>query len=202
MPRPQEVFDKLEKNFEPENLEEFLAINSNTTIGDLTTSLDSVIGENTIPQNKSSTGVLRQSIDVNVLRIDTRLKYQILMEEYGTFLDKGVNGRLRKFGAPFSFKKGNIPRKAAMEFIAAKGITKWKNKSGKVVIDVNKLSVKTGQSKSVKRANKFKAIAFLAGRAIANYGIKPTNFFTDVINDEWVDDLKLNIEKQLAKGFE
>jgi hypothetical protein len=202
MPRSQDVFDKLEENFKPKNIEEFLAVNRSETIGALTDSIDNVIGINTVPQNKSSTGVLRQSIDIDITSKPESLRYQIKMEEYGKFLDEGVNGRLRKFGAPYSFKKGNIPRKAAMEFIAAKGITQWKNKSGKVVIDVNKISVKVGESKSVKRANKFKALAFVAGRAIANYGIKPTHFFTDVINDEWQENLKDDIGKQLAKGFE
>jgi hypothetical protein len=201
MPRSKDLFDKLDKNFTPENLEQFLAISSSETVTELTESLDSVIGENSVPQNKSSTGVLRQSINVDIIKVEDGIRYQIKMDSYGKFLDKGVNGRLKKFGAPYSFKKQNIPQAAAREFIAAKGITKWKNKSGKVVLDANKISVKTGQSKSVKRANTFKTIAWLAGRAIANYGIKPTNFYSDVIDDKWIADLKDNIGKQLVKGF-
>ena len=190
------LFDKFDKAFEPKNIQEFILQKYRQgTIDALTDSLQKV--------NRVSTGELSQSVDVRVFEEGGVVSFQIIMEDYWKFVDKGVDGRLKKVGSPYSFKKKNISQLAAKEFVTARGITQWKDRSGKVTLDVNAppKRLKAGQSKSLSRNNKFKTLYYLAGRAIANYGVKPTDFYTDVINEDWIEGVKEDIAATIAKGF-
>jgi len=194
--RSKALFDKFDEAFEPKNIQEFILKKyKQGTIDALTDSLQKV--------DRVSTGELSQSVDVRVFEDGGVVSFQIIMEDYWKFVDKGVDGRLKKVGSPYSFKKKNISQIAAKDFVTARGITTWKDKSGKITLDVNAppKRLKVGQSKSITRSNKFKSLYFLAGRAIANYGVRPTHFYTDVINEDWIEGVKKDIAETIVKGF-
>ena len=80
-----------------------------------------------------------------------------LMEEYGQYQDKGVNGFLQNHGSPFGYRDKRPPLKALDRWIVRRGIAP-RDKDGKFL---------SRQS-----------LQFLISRKIFFEGIKPSLFFT------------------------
>ena len=79
------------------------------------------------------------------------------MEDYGTFQDKGVNGKFKQYGAPYSYTNKMPPPSKLDKWIVRKGIAP-KDKQGKFISR--------------------KSLQFLIARSIYRNGIKPSLFFT------------------------
>jgi hypothetical protein len=79
------------------------------------------------------------------------------MEDYGTFQDKGVNGKKKQYGAPYSYTTKMPPPTKLDKWIVRKGIAP-KDKQGKFISR--------------------KSLQFLIARSIYFNGIKPSLFFT------------------------
>ncbi len=83
-----------------------------------------------------SSGDLRNSIQSDIVLDENGYIVNILMNEYGEFQDKGVNGTEISWGSPFSFKKmmspslldkwivkkGIAPRGSGGEFLSRSGL--------------------------------------------------------------------------------
>jgi hypothetical protein len=110
------------------------------------------------------------------------------MEEYGAFVDEGVQGKMttsRAPNSPFRFgsgsgKKGGLT-KAIEKWIKRKGI-KGRGKDGRFITD--------------------KSLTFLISRSIYQHGIKPSLFFTkpfekafDRLPDEVLEQFGLDIDE-------
>jgi hypothetical protein len=121
------------------------------------------------------------------------------MEEYGTFVDKGVKGAKssqRAPRSPYRFGSGR-GKKGGL----TKGIDKWVKRKG-----IQFRDKKTGRFMS------YKSTAFLIRRSIYNKGIKPSMFFTKPFEnafkrlpDEIVEKFGLEVDEFLEhalKDFE
>ena len=147
-------------------------------------------------------GTLQSSIRVEVEHNDSIVSFIIYMDDYWKFVDKGVSGTKKKFDTPFSFKKKNINQRAALDFIAARGLYEWKDKTGKVVFTTRK-KVRNRKTKAFRpKSDNYKTLGFLVGRSISNWGVKPTNFYSDVINEAWMNNFKERASKALKKDVQ
>ena len=86
------------------------------------------------------------------------------MEDYGTFQDKGVNGKKKQYGAPYSYTTKMPPPSKLDKWIVRKGIAP-KDKQGKFISR--------------------KSLQFLIARSIYRNGIKPSLFFTKPFEDAY-----------------
>lgn len=142
---------------------------------------------NLIDADKDQPGKLIQSIDVEIKELGTKLTFSLRMEDYWVFVDEG-----RKPGAKMP------PQKAILDFIKVRGIK------------ANPKRVKTGiKNKKIKKALKqisrdksLKQVAFLIGRGIKKHGIKPTNFFSSVVDGALIERLKSDLTAALKKDIE
>ena len=109
-------------------------------------------------RNKVSSGRLYKSIRGSKIRATNRsLQFNIEMEDYGTFIDKGVSGVKRKFNTPYTYRDKMPPPSSLDNWIVRKGIAP-RDEKGKFI--------------------KRKSLQFLIARGIYNNGIKPSLFFT------------------------
>jgi len=132
---------------------------------------------NLLKAKKKASGRLYDSIDVEQT---TSLSLNFIMEEYGEYLDKGVNGKKKKWGAPFSYTNKMPPTKSLDKWLVLKGIAP-RDKNGKFI---NRQSLK-----------------FAIAKNIYNKGIKPTLFFTkpfekgfDRLDNKLIEAFGLDVE--------
>lgn len=123
--------------------------------------------------NKVVSGNLAQSIEAKTKIFGQSISLEVYMDGYWKFLDRGVNGTVVKRGSEYSFKKKNLKAGVMEKFIRNRGIKQYKSKSGNVIFDVNKAKDKS---------KGYKTLAFLLGRGVSKFGIKPTNFVEEGIN--------------------
>lgn len=155
--------------------------------------------------DKDQPGKLIQSIDVKVKTEGTNVRFTLSMEDYYKFVDEGVQGTEgSSITSEFKFKKAGkrIPLDSIKKFIAARGISPAQNiKRGKQLSLIKNKKIK----KVIKKINKQKDLdntAFAIGTSIKKHGIKPTYFFSDVINGELYTQMKIDIEKELGRTIE
>jgi len=107
-------------------------------------------------------------------------------EEYGIFIEKGVNGWNKSQKSTFSFKKKNLAKGVMEEYIKTSRMRLrkvFKNSSGQ----------KVSQFVPKTEAN-IKAAAFMMGRAIARDGIVRTNFMSKA-NTRAFEEQRQNLEQ-------
>jgi len=139
-------------------------------------------------QGKDSTAKLSKSIDSNVDVFKNSFSLSFLMEDYGTFQDKGVKGKSSSAKAPnspFRFGSGT-GRKGGL----TEGINKWVQRKRFQFRDR-----KSGRFLS------YKSTAFLISRSIYQKGIAPSLFFTKPfekafkgLSKDLLEPFKLDIE--------
>jgi len=137
--------------------------------------------------NRKDTKKLQKSISYDLDINKNSFSLAFIMEDYGSFVDKGVRGKKTSSKAPrspFKFgtgsgKKGGLTKSIAT-WIKRKGI-KGRGKDGRFITD--------------------KSLTFLISRSIYQHGIKPSLFFTKPFEkyftglpDELVEAYGLEIE--------
>ena len=131
--------------------------------------------ENLIAANKGG-GALEDSIKgTPVSESGSSLMFQILMEDYATFVDKGVSGTKTKYDTPYSYTDKMPPPSALDKWTVRKGIAPRDDKG---------------------RFMPRKSLQFLIARSIYRDGIKPSLFYTEPYHKY----LK-NISKRLEKSY-
>jgi hypothetical protein len=68
-------------------------------------------------QNKNVDKKLYNSLDNEIEVGANSFRMAFLMEDYGTFQDKGVSGTKRKYNTPFSYKSKKPPLKPITEWV-------------------------------------------------------------------------------------
>lgn len=106
---------------------------------------------------KNSSKKLYKSIEGDVEAYPNSIMLSFTMENYGWFQDQGVNGKKKKYGAPFSYRDKMPPAKVFDKWIVRRGIAP-RDKNGKFISR--------------------KSLKFLIARSIFQNGIKPSLFFT------------------------
>lgn len=143
--------------------------------------------QNLIELDKDQPGNLIQSINVDIEHKGSKLTFTLEMEDYWKYVDAG-----RKQGSKMP------PQAAMLEFIKVRGIK------------ANVKKIQTGlKSKRIKKALKqinrdraLKQLAFAIGKSIKKKGIKPTYFFSDVVNEDLYLRLKEDLTKALGQDIE
>ena len=131
--------------------------------------------ENLIAAKKGG-GALEDSIKgTPVSESGSSLTFQILMEDYATFVDKGVSGTKTKYDTPYSYTDKMPPPSALDKWTVRKGIAPRDDKG---------------------RFMPRKTLQFLIARSIYRDGIKPSLFYTEPYHKY----LK-NISKRLEKSY-
>ena len=134
---------------------------------------------------KYASGKLLKSVKHTIKEEAGEIVLKFQMEEYGQFVDKGVNGYDKKRGSPFSYKRkdANHKPKRKSEFITQ--LMKWCQKKGMP-----------------------KGAAFPIRRNIWRFGIAPTQFFTiptkrrQAFFEKQMESLMVkDIENQIIKEF-
>ncbi len=131
--------------------------------------------ENLVAAKKGG-GALEDSIKgTPVTEEGSSLMFQILMEDYATFVDKGVSGTKTKYDTPYSYTDKMPPPSALDKWTVRKGIAPRDDKG---------------------RFMERKTLQFLIARSIYRDGIKPSLFYTEPYHKY----LK-NISKRLEKSY-
>ena len=134
--------------------------------------------------------------------IETATGYDVIFttkEEYGIFIERGVNGWKKSQGSRFKFKGKNLAKGVMEEYIKTS-----KMRLRKVFINKNGQKVSKFVTKSGKEGEKnIKAAAFMMGRAIARDGIIKTNFMSKA-QERAFEESKEKIAESFAfeKAFE
>ena len=134
--------------------------------------------------NRNSSKKLYDSLDKEIEVGANSFRLAFLMEDYGTYQDKGVSGTKRKYNTPFSYKSKKPPLKPIMEWVTKRRF-QFRNKE-------------TGKFMS------YKSTAFLVRNGIFKNGIKPSLFFTkpfekafERLPDELIEAYGLDVEQFL-----
>jgi hypothetical protein len=113
--------------------------------------------KNLTNKQKNASKNLYNSINGEVKASPNSIQLFFEMNQYGTFQDKGVSGKQRKYDTKFSFKNKRPPSKPFEEWAKKKGIVP-RSKDGRFI--------------------SYKSLGFLIARSVFNKGIKPSLFFT------------------------
>jgi hypothetical protein len=139
---------------------------------------------NLTKQGKNVDKKLYNSLDKEIEVGANSFRMAFLMEDYGTFQDKGVSGTKKKYDTPFSYKSKRPPLKPIQDWVTKRRF-QFRNKE-------------TGKFMS------YKSTAFLITRGIFKNGIKPSLFFTkpfekafERLPDELVEAYGLDVEQFL-----
>jgi hypothetical protein len=116
-------------------------------------------------QNKVSSGNLYNSIKGSEVKVSANsIEFSIEMEDYGTFIDKGVNGKKFAYTTPYSYKDKMPPPSKLDKWIVKRGIAP-RDKNGKFIDR--------------------KSLQFAIAKSIFNNGIKPSLFFTKPFEEQY-----------------
>jgi len=172
LPLDRSAVEFINKDFTPTTVPEVLAVYQDEIINALKTNLEEA--------HRVSTGTLTQSIRVDVEQDEDVVSFTLFMEDYWRFVDEG---RAKGGKQP--------PIDAMLDFIKFRGI---------VPKQPRRKSLKP-KKKSLSMDKRRKSLAFAMAKSIKEKGIKPTNFFSDVVNDNLKKRLTNDISKALAKDI-
>lgn len=134
-------------------------------------------------QNKNVDKKLYNSLDNEIEVGANSFRLAFLMEDYGTFQDKGVSGTKKKYNTPFSYKSKKPPLKPITEWVTKRRF-QFRKDNGKFM--------------------SYKSTAFLVRNGIFKNGIKPSLFFTkpfekafERLPEELVEAYGLDVEQFL-----
>ena len=108
-------------------------------------------------QNKNVDKKLYNSLDKEIEVGANSFRLAFLMEDYGTFQDKGVSGTQKKYNTPFSYKSKKPPLKPITDWVKKRRF-QFRKDNGKFM--------------------SYQSTAFLVRNGIFKNGIKPSLFFT------------------------
>jgi hypothetical protein len=133
-------------------------------------------------------GDLERSIEGSDVKVTKRsLEFEIKMNDYGVFQDKGVSGVKKKYNTPYSYKQKMPPPSKLDKWIVRKGLAP---RSG------GKFTGRTISAVGFK-----KSIQFLIARSIFFNGIRPSLFFTTPFK-KYAKDLPSQLETAFSLDTE
>lgn len=134
-------------------------------------------------QNKNVDKKLYNSLDKEIEVGANSFRLAFLMEDYGTFQDKGVSGTQKKYNTPFSYKSKKPPLKPITDWVKKRRF-QFRKDNGKFM--------------------SYQSTAFLVRNGIFKNGIKPSLFFTkpfekafERLPDELVEAYGLDVDQFL-----
>lgn len=131
--------------------------------------------KNLTNKQKNASKGLYNSIKGEVKASPNSIQLEFIMNQYGTFQDKGVSGKEKKYNTPFSFKSKRPPSKPFEKWARQKGI-KPRGANGRFI--------------------SYKSLGYLIARSIYRKGIKPSLFFTKPFEAAFK-----NLPEEIIKAF-
>lgn len=138
-------------------------------------------------KGKNATGHLADSIHFDIIEQNQKFTFELFIADYYKWVDEG-----RKPGKfPWDKSKGlGDEGNVIFQWLKVKGITSYSIAEKTRNIKPNKFRTLTkGTNGSLKPDANLRSIAFLIGRSIAKKGIKPTHFYSEVVNDDAISQL-------------
>ena len=121
--------------------------------------------QNLVRQNKVSTGRLLDSVEGLPVKVTKNsLQFNIQMEEYGQYQDKGVSGILRKYNTPYSYRDKMPPSRALDGWTVRRGIAP-RDESGRFIPR--------------------RSLTYAIAKSIYEKGIRPSLFFTTAFQNSF-----------------
>ena len=151
--------------------------------------------ENLNATSKTGQQSLYNSIQVNVEPLGDTISVQLVMNDYWKYVDKGVKGRKSTYAessaSPFQYPAS--PKSSSGKF--QNSLQLW--------IAQKPIQVRTSPEQSGRQVRNINAsIAYAMRSSIIDKGIRATNFFSSVINEQSLQTLTDQLEKQLGKKVE
>lgn len=155
----------------------------------------SQLQENLNATSKTGQQSLYNSIQVNVEPLGDTISVQLVMNDYWKYVDKGVKGRKSTYAessqSPFQYPAS--PKSSGGKF--QNSLQLW--------IAQKPIQVRTSAEQSGRQVRNINAsIAYAMRSSIIDKGIRATNFFSSVINEQSLQTLTDQLEKQLGKKVE
>ena len=132
-------------------------------------------------QGKNASGDLSSSLGYYLNVKDGVVELRFLGAPYADLVDKGVRGSKSSAKAPkspYSYTTKQPPSNVIDKWVVRKGLSGARNDKGQFI--------------------KRKSLVFLIARSIKLYGVKPSNFFSDALN-EGMRTLPKNVAKAYVK---
>lgn len=163
--------------------------------------------EKAYPMSSGGTAAAIGEENANPITITANgFKVEISMPPYYEYLDEGVSGAKHNTNiSRFKYTDKMPPIKAIRKFMLNRGITKLKpkkkkpkeaEKAGRLKRKNRPKNTRSGQKRDADYIRN--AIAFLIAKSIFNKGLKPSRFYTNVINDQQ----QIDFEKKLLEQFD
>jgi hypothetical protein len=155
----------------------------------------SQLQENLNATSKTGQQSLYNSIQVNVEPLGDTISVQLVMNDYWKYVDKGVKGRKSTYAessaSPFQYPAS--PKSSGGKF--QNSLQLW--------IAQKPIQVRTSPEQSGRQVRNINAsIAYAMRSSIIDKGIRATNFFSSVINEQSLQTLTDQLEMQLGKKVE
>lgn len=130
-------------------------------------------------KGKNSSGNLADSLGYHLKVYSSgALEMQFLAAGYAKFVDEGISGTKKKYKTPYSYTNKQPPSGVIDKWVVRKGLKAARDSKGRFI--------------------KRKSLVFLIARSIKLYGIEPTHFFSDALN-EGLNALPPQIARAYAK---
>jgi hypothetical protein len=159
------------------------------------TAVKSQVQENLNATSKTGQQSLYNSVQVNVEETGNTVSVQLVMNDYWKYVDKGVKGRKSTYpesaDSPFAYPQK--PKSSGGKF--QNSLELW--------IAQKPIQIRTSTTQSgaaVRNINS--SIAYAIRNKIIDRGIRATNFFSSVINDQSIAALREETEKRIGKKLE
>ena len=118
---------------------------------------------------------LYNSLDKEIEVGANSFRLAFLLEDYGTFQDKGVSGKEKKYNTPFSYKSKRPPLKPITDWVKKRRF-QFRKENGKFM--------------------SYESTSFLIRNSIFKKGIKPSLFFTKPFEKAF-----LNLPDELVEAY-
>lgn len=152
--------------------------------------------ESLIAVNRDQPGNLLESIDGFIKVESNNISFELVMNDYWKFVDKGVDGWKQSRGSEYKYKRNGkrIPLDAMLKLIKFRGL---------VPESVAKPNKRVNKKLGAKKINSAReSYAWALGAVIKRDGLRPTHFFTNVINESLKQRLTKEISEALKKDIE
>lgn len=166
---------------------------------------------NLFKSNINASNNLSQSITFEPLRIyKTGIVFQLMLDSYYKYVDQGVKGAdesLRAPNSPFRYSNKIPPKSKLKQWIADKPISIRtsvdlikKDKNGNPLINKKTGKVMKRRPSTIEKStinDEIEKIAFLMAENIRRKGLKATNFYSSVVNEERFEKFR----KEISEAF-
>lgn len=160
-----------DENLVPDSIDDVLNVHAQKWIEKLRASLQS--------NNRVASGSLQSSMIPVVDSSPNYFSLTILSNKYGKFVDKGVSGTKVKYNTPYSYKTKQPPVSVIKQFMANRGIVPDEGNKPEAI----------------------SSLAYLIARSIKSRGLKPTNFVSEAIGEDEINELKKDIRNAIKNGL-